>query len=309
MSLRSTATFGETPTYRQPTIRSKVWGFEPFWKFVNYDVELSSNSSTSSNGKPNFDDDFYFVAGISPTEKSADFFGGFSNKKSESSKVVERIIPIQRVRTTSMTIPPPKTATLAKPMPTPTPTPTPTVANKDSKMAADNKAAEKISEDRQQKLLADISNFNKGTSIGKAKTTDDLFNHQKKNSSAKVFDDSSVFHQKKADDRTSTTLTRRSPPRDTNKKAEDHFRKASTLERRPKANPNGYTSRYQSHTLPMKIPSEPSATFYLGPKFESLPSSLEVQKPPQLTSVLKKPGAGKSDRKSLKKVAFLESSY
>jgi hypothetical protein len=48
---------------------------------------------------------------------------------------------------------------------------------------------------------------------------------------------------------------------------------------------------------------------YLGPKFDSLPSHLEVQKPAQLTSVLKKPGSGKSDRKSLKKVAFLESSY
>lgn len=300
MSLRSTTTFGETPTYRQPTIRSKVWGFEPFWKFVNYDVELSSNSSTSSNGKPNFEDDFYFVGGISPTEKTADFFGHYPNKKSESSKGVERIIPIQRVRTTSMTIPPPKTVTLTKPTPAPTSTLTPSI--KDTKMAAD-----KNSEDRQQKLLADISNFNKGTSVGKAKTTDDIATHSKK-ISAKVIDDSSAFQPKKSDERTSTMLTRRSPPREA-KKAEDLFRKSSTLERRPKASMNGYNSRYQSHTLPIKIPSEPSATFYLGPKFESLPSSLEVQKPPQLTSVLKKPGSGKSDRKSLKKVAFLESSY
>ena len=108
------------------------------------------------------------------------------------------------------------------------------------------------------------------------------------------------------DDRLSS-LTRRSPPRD-DRKVEDFYRKpstsstsSSTLEKRPKQ-----TSSSRYNTLPMTIPS---ATFYLGPKFESLPSSLEAQKPVQLTSVLKKPGSVKSDRKSLKKVAFLESSY
>ena len=79
MSLRST-TLGEAPTmYRQPTIRSKVWGFEPFWKFVNYDVEMSSNtSSASSNGKNNFEDDFFF----GPTELKPDNNASHvSNKK------------------------------------------------------------------------------------------------------------------------------------------------------------------------------------------------------------------------------------
>jgi hypothetical protein len=116
MSLRSSAAAGDALSYRQPVIRSKVWGFEPFWKFVNYDVELSSNSSTSSNGKSPIDDDFYFVAGIGPTaDKPDSIFGQLSNRKVERSKGVERIIPIQRVTATATTTHlPSKSITLTK---------------------------------------------------------------------------------------------------------------------------------------------------------------------------------------------------
>jgi hypothetical protein len=280
MSLRSTVTtVGETPTYRQPTIRSKVWGFEPFWKFVNYDVELSSNSSNSSAGKMSFDDDFYFVAGISPTDKP-DLIGSFSTKKFDSSKGVERIIPIQRVRTTSMTIPPAKTATLTKTPTLPaTLTKTPTLPVKEVKLV-DNRNADKSFQDRQQKLLADISNFNK-SSTERSKTTDDLPTVQKKVSTKieKPVDDLSTIQKKSStkDERVST-LTRRSPPRD-DKKVDEFHRKTSTMEKRPKQAPA--SSRYQSHTLPIKIPSAAvaSAKFYLEPKFDSLPSHLEVQGP------------------------------
>jgi hypothetical protein len=48
-------------------------------------------------------------------------------------------------------------------------------------------------------------------------------------------------------------------------------------------------------------------------RYDSLPAKIEdlkLEEPTvKLVSVLKKPGSGKSDRKSLKKVAFLESNY
>ena len=158
MSLRST-TLGEAPTmYRQPTIRSKVWGFEPFWKFVNYDVEMSSNtSSASSNGKNNFEDDFFF----GPTELKPDNNASHvSNKKFESLKNAERIIPIQRVKTTTMTIPPAKTPTFSKAMPALN------VSNKPPDKNVDGVSNRMMPEEmkkvsREQKLLSDISNFNK----------------------------------------------------------------------------------------------------------------------------------------------------
>jgi hypothetical protein len=115
------------------------------------------------------------------------------------------------------------------------------------------------------------------------------------------------FNKKGAEEK---APARRSPPRNDKPPEEPPsvFRKSSTLERRAKASsPNA--SRFQP--LPIRVPStvpDPPAAGP-GPGFDSLPNSLEVQKPFRLTSVLKKPGSGKSDRKSLKKVAFLESGY
>ena len=107
-------TNGETPSYRHPVIRSKIWGFEPFWKLVNYDVELSSNSSSnSSGGRNNYEDDIFLGSENSPTDKFEQI-KPLSSRKTESSKPVERIIPIQRVRTTSLNISPVRTVTVTK---------------------------------------------------------------------------------------------------------------------------------------------------------------------------------------------------
>ena len=107
-------TNGETPSYRHPVIRSKIWGFEPFWKLVNYDVELSSNSSSnSSGGRNNYEDEIYLGSENSPTDKFEQI-KPLSSRKAESSKTAERIIPIQRVRTTSLNISPVRTVTVTK---------------------------------------------------------------------------------------------------------------------------------------------------------------------------------------------------
>ena len=329
MAVRSsvgTLSHGETPNYRQPLIRSKVWGFEPFWKFVNYDVELSSNtSSTSSGGKNNFDEDFYFVGdNNSPTEKAEILNNNLSNKKSESSKGVERIIPIQRVRTTSLTVPPVKTATLTRgsrtfPLSHKEEKQIDNLSNNYRTSSRNDKIVDESRKlpTREEKILNDLSNFNKSSSS--PRNTDEVL---------------SIFY-KKAPSREDklvidiATINRRSPPREEkhfddrkssndDRKSSNDDRKSSTVDRRKtskqSAPPVSSSSRYSSSTLPIKIPSsvhEPlAATYYLGPKFDSLPNNFEVRKPTQqLTSVLKKPGSGKPDRKSLKKVAFLESSY
>lgn len=303
----ATLPHGEAPTYRQPLIRSKIWGFEPFWKFVNYDVELSSNTSSDSSGgnKNNLDDDLYFVGeNISSTNKID------NNRKFESSKTVERIIPIQRVRTTSLNVVPLKSVTLSR-GPTriiPVEKSTDELSNFKPTQSHNEKNTEndhlnRRSPTREEKLIIDLANYNRSLTRG---NTD------------KNIDEVSTFHRKTPT--LANDLTRRSPPRE-EKKLDTTATDKKILERRKTAPPTlsnkstqpiaiGGDSRFKTSTLPIKIPSshaEPlAATYYMGQKFDSLPTRFEEKK---LTSVLKKPGTGRSDRKSLKKVAFLESSY
>jgi hypothetical protein len=352
MAVRSSAgtlSHGETPNYRPPLIRSKVWGFEPFWKFVNYDVDLSSNtSSTSSGGKNNFDDDFYFVGDNSiPAEKIEILNNNLSNKKNESSKGVERIIPIQRVRTTSLTVPPVKTATLTRgsktfPLSHKEDQQVDTFSNNYRPSTRNDKIVDGSRKllTREEKILNDLSNFNRSSSsprrtdevlsifYKRAPSSEDrlvidiatINNRRSPPREEKHFDERK--NQQSTDVRKSQQLTddRKSQQSTDERKIQQSTtsdRKSSSVDRRkttkPTAVPIPSSSRYISSTLPIKIPSsvhEPlSATYYLGPKFDSLPNNFEVRKPTQLTSVLKKPGSGKPDRKSLKKVAFLESSY
>ena len=306
----ATLSRGEAPTYRQPHIRSKIWGFEPFWKFVNYDVEVSSNTSSDSSGgnKNNCDDDFYFGGENNSSTNKID-----NNRKSESSKSVERIIPIQRVRTTSMNVSPLKSVTLSRGATRTIPfeKSTDELSNLHTTQSRNEKNTDndhlsynRKSPTREEKLIIDLANYNRSLTRG---------------NNDKNLDEGSTFYRK-----TPTTindLTRRSPPRE-EKKIDTSTTDKKSLERRKTAPPTlsnkptqpiaiAGDSRYKTSTLPIKIPSshaEPlAATYYLGQKFDSLPTRFEEKK--QLTSVLKKPGTGRPDRKSLKKVAFLESSY
>jgi hypothetical protein len=193
---------------------------------------------------------------------------------------------------------------------------------------------------REEKILNDLSNFNRSSSsprrtdevlsifYKRAPSSEDrlvidiatINNRRSPPREEKHFDERK--NQQSTDVRKSQQLTddRKSQQSTDERKIQQSTtsdRKSSSVDRRkttkPTAVPIPSSSRYISSTLPIKIPSsvhEPlSATYYLGPKFDSLPNNFEVRKPTQLTSVLKKPGSGKPDRKSLKKVAFLESSY
>jgi len=41
MSVRLPKFENEFTSFRQPNVKTKVWSFEPLWKFVSYDVDLS----------------------------------------------------------------------------------------------------------------------------------------------------------------------------------------------------------------------------------------------------------------------------
>lgn len=367
-------THGETPNYRHPVIRSKIWGFEPFWKLVNYDVELSSNtSSNSSGGRNNFEEDILLASENSPTEKSEQT-KALSSRKADNSKPVERIIPIQRVRTTSLNISPVRSIALTK-----GPTRIIPLSVRDEKNLENlshynrfsTQREDKYNDDwssksrkalaREEKLHHDVSMIGK---ILNPRNFDQSNNSKNLNYNYKNFENSLVNNRKSPTreealvndlitstksisprDSDTTTLARKSPTRDSSAamtrrsptrdepnvkidftvsarksstkdssnvndvqastrksppREDRHFvddlsmcnNKASTFERRKTPT----VCRQKCSTLPIKIPERETlaASYYLVPKFESLPSKFEDHKPVQhLTSVLKKPGTGR----------------
>lgn len=51
MSLRLPRMENDFSGFRQPNVRAKVWSFEPLWKFVSYDLDISPDMSPTGLSK------------------------------------------------------------------------------------------------------------------------------------------------------------------------------------------------------------------------------------------------------------------